>query len=78
MFAAVPGLHGWRPAVAQFLLLLTISVGMATVVHLTIALLATRLRPFLLDPLRYRATQYAFAALLCLVAVWFAWTTRLG
>ncbi len=77
--AVFPGfIDPHRPAVAQFLLLLTISVGMATVVHLTIALLATRLRPLLLDPLRYRATQYAFTILLCFVAVWFAWATHLG
>lgn len=66
-----------RSASWQFLLLLTLSVTMATAVHLAIALLATRLQPFLTDPARYRATQYAFAGLLCMVAVWFAWSTRL-
>lgn len=65
-----------RPLLAQNLTLSTIYVGVATVVHMTIVLLASTLEPVLNSPSRERMVRRGLALLLAAVAIWFAWTTR--
>lgn len=65
-----------RPLLPQNLMLATIYVGVATVVHTAIVLLASTLEPVLNSPSRERMVRRALALLLAAVAIWFGWTTR--
>lgn len=61
--------------VPQAMLLTAIYVGVATLVHSAIVLLAGTLEPLLNDPRRETLVRRVLSALLALVALWFAWTT---
>ncbi len=64
-----------RPIVAQTLTLSAIYVGVATVIHLAIVVLAGTLEPFLNDPRREAIARRVLSALLACVALWFGWST---
>jgi threonine/homoserine/homoserine lactone efflux protein len=51
-------------------------VGIATVVHGTIVVLAAQLRPWLVEGPRKQTMRRALSVVLALVAIWLAWTTR--
>ncbi|MGE0754981.1 MAG: LysE family translocator [Alphaproteobacteria bacterium] len=59
-------------AMAQALLLVGISITIATAIHILIVLLADRLRPLMQQREHQRRLNHIFAVLLVLVAVWFA------
>jgi threonine/homoserine/homoserine lactone efflux protein len=61
--------------VAQTLLLSGIFVAVATAIHLSIVLLASRLHDVLTDPAQRRVVRRTLAVLLAGVAVWFAVST---
>lgn len=60
------------------LLLTVLYVGVATLVHGSIVLMASRAHIFLGDPQRARIWQRGFALMLLAVAFWFAWDTARG
>ena len=64
-----------RHLMTQALTLTAIYVGVATVVHGAIVLLAGALEPVLNDPRREEIARRFLSAILACVAVWFAWTT---
>ncbi len=64
-----------KPLTAQTMLLTMVYVGIATLIHGLIVLLASRLQPFLTDPRRERIARRTLSALLALVALWFGWST---
>ena len=64
-----------RPALPQTLALTTVYVGVATIVHAAIVVLAGTLEPVLNDPRRERIARRVLSALLALVALWFGWST---
>lgn len=64
-----------RPILAQTVLLTVTYVGVATVIHGMIVVLAGTLQPFLDDPRQERTSRRVLSALLALVALWFAWST---
>jgi threonine/homoserine/homoserine lactone efflux protein len=51
-------------------------VGIATMVHATIVVMAVQLKPLLIDRKRRDITRRALSVALAFVAVWLAWTTR--
>ena len=51
-------------------------VGIATMVHATIVVMAVQLKPLLIDGKRRDITRRALSVALAFVAVWLAWTTR--
>jgi threonine/homoserine/homoserine lactone efflux protein len=51
-------------------------VGIATMVHATIVVMAVQVKPWLIDGKRRDITRRALSVALALVAVWLAWTTR--
>jgi threonine/homoserine/homoserine lactone efflux protein len=51
-------------------------VGIATAVHGMIVILATQLRPWLVEGPRQQTVRRILSLLLALVAIWLAWTTR--
>jgi threonine/homoserine/homoserine lactone efflux protein len=59
----------------QTLLLSAIFVAIASSIHLTIVLLASRLHAPLADPARRRMVRRILALVLGGVAIWFAWST---
>lgn len=61
---------------AQNLVLVGVSVAVATTVHGLIVLLAAQAQPYLLAGTRQRTLRRAMAAALALVAGWIAWQTR--
>ncbi len=61
--------------VPQAMLLTAIYVGVATLAHGSIVLLAGTLEPLLNDPRREKVVRRVLSALLALVALWFAWVT---
>lgn len=63
------------PPMAQAMALTGIYVGVATVVHLLIVLIAGALEPMLNDPRREQFARRVLSALLALVAMWFAVAT---
>ncbi|SDM19023.1 LysE family translocator [Maricaulis salignorans] len=68
-------IHPNAPVAAQAALLATISVSIATAIHLGIVLLAGSARSFLEDPARHRVFQRALSLLLVGVAVWLLMAT---
>ena len=64
-----------RSPMAQALILTAIYVGVATIVHAAIVILAGALEPLLNDPVREKAARRSLSLLLAAVALWFAWTT---
>ncbi|MEO3387011.1 LysE family translocator [Mesorhizobium sp. CAU 1741] len=63
------------PVLAQTITLTAIYVGVATLIHAGIVLLAGAATPFLTDERRERTARRTLSALLALVALWFAWST---
>ncbi|MCO5132478.1 MAG: LysE family translocator [Xanthobacteraceae bacterium] len=63
------------PPVPQAMTLTAIYVGIATLVHAAIVVLAGTLEPLLNDPRRETVVRRVLSALLALVALWFAWAT---
>lgn len=61
--------------IRQAVMLTTVYVTVATLIHLVIVLLAGSLEPVLNDPGRERLARRFFSLLLAAVALWFAWTT---
>lgn len=61
--------------VIQTLLLSAIFVGVATAVHLTIVLLATRVQGYAADPSRRRPIRRTLALILVAIAAWLAYST---
>lgn len=59
----------------QTVLLSVVFVSIATVIHLLVVLLASRLHGFLTVPERRDTTRKVFAVLLAAIAVWFAVST---
>jgi threonine/homoserine/homoserine lactone efflux protein len=51
-------------------------VGIATAVHASIVALAAQLRPWLVEGPRQQTVRRVLSAVLALVAIWLAWTTR--
>jgi threonine/homoserine/homoserine lactone efflux protein len=51
-------------------------VGIATAIHAMIVVLASQLRPWLVEGARHRWTRRLLSIALALVAVWLAWSTR--
>lgn len=60
----------------QNLILVAIYVAVATAVHAGVVLLAAWLRPVLLAGVGERIVRRSLAALMALIAIWFAWQTR--
>ncbi|MGD9837682.1 MAG: LysE family translocator [Afipia sp.] len=60
---------------AQTLMLSAIYVGIATAIHLTIVLLASRLQRVIATPAQRRTIRRVLAVLLAAIAVWFAFST---
>lgn len=61
---------------AQTLMLSAIYVGIATAVHLTIVLLASRLQSTIETPDKRRTIRRILAVLLAAIAIWFAFSTQ--
>jgi len=64
-----------NPTITQAIVLTAVYVGVATVVHMIIVVLAGSLEPVLNDPRREQLARRVLSGLLALVAIWFAWTT---
>jgi len=60
---------------AQTLVLSAVFVVIATSIHLTIVVLASRLHGLLTDPARRRTVRRILALVLAGIAIWFAWST---
>jgi threonine/homoserine/homoserine lactone efflux protein len=60
----------------QMMVLGSLYVGIATMMHATIVVTAAQLKPWLVDGRRREITRRALSVALALVAVWLAWTTR--
>jgi threonine/homoserine/homoserine lactone efflux protein len=60
----------------QMTVLGSLYVGIATMVHATIVVMAVQLKPWLIDGQRRDITRRTLSVALALVAVWLAWTTR--
>jgi threonine/homoserine/homoserine lactone efflux protein len=61
---------------AQTLMLSAIYVGIATAIHLTIVLLASRLQSTIETPDKRRTIRRVLAVLLAAIAIWFAFSTQ--
>ncbi|EAQ28156.1 hypothetical protein NAP1_11193 [Erythrobacter sp. NAP1] len=64
---------GGRPSYAQGLIMATLSVAVATAVHLALVFGAERIRPLLQSHARARHVSRILALLMLGVATWFAW-----
>jgi threonine/homoserine/homoserine lactone efflux protein len=60
----------------QMTVLGSLYVGIATIVHATIVMMAAQLKPWLVDGQRRHLTRRLLSGALALAAVWLAWTTR--
>ena len=60
----------------QMTVLGSLYVGIATMVHAAIVMMAAQLKPWLVDGQRRNITRRALSVALALVAIWLAWTTR--
>lgn len=65
-----------RPILIQTMVLTFAYVAVATIVHALIVLLASRLEPLLNDARIERIARRALSALLAVVAIWFAFSTK--
>ena len=66
-----------QPLLAQLITLTALYVGVATMVHAAIALLAGSFTRFFADPVWSRRLSRIFAVLLAAVAIWFFFATEL-
>ena len=60
----------------QMIVLGSLYVGIATMMHATIVMMAAQLKPWLVDGRQRDITRRTLSVALALVAVWLAWTTR--
>ena len=67
---------GHGSVATQTLTLSAIYVGVATAIHLTIVVLASRMRPLIEIPHKRRNIRRALAVLLAVIAIWFAFSTQ--
>jgi threonine/homoserine/homoserine lactone efflux protein len=78
--SVVPGFVGYesgdRSLAVQIALFGTIYVAIATVIHASIVMLASQLRPWLMTGSRQNTIRRVLSVALVLVAAWLAWTTR--
>jgi threonine/homoserine/homoserine lactone efflux protein len=78
--SVVPGFvryeSGDRSLPVQIALFGIIYVALATVIHASIVMLASQLRPWLMTGSRQNTIRRALSLALVLVAAWLAWTTR--
>ena len=78
--SVVPTFVGLRPGHPDFPVQMaifgSIYIGIATVIHTTIVVLAAQLRPWLLEGTHQNAVRRALAVALVVVAVWLIWATR--
>ena len=78
--SVVPGFVGYesgdRSLAVQIALFGTIYVAIATVIHASIVMLASQLRPWLMSGSRQNTIRRVLSVALVLVAAWLAWTTR--
>jgi threonine/homoserine/homoserine lactone efflux protein len=65
-----------QPLLTQLITLSTLYVGVATVIHAAIALLAGSFNRFFADRARVRMLGRVFALLLAAVAIWFFYATK--
>jgi threonine/homoserine/homoserine lactone efflux protein len=78
--SVVPGFvryaSGGRSLLVQIALLGIIYVAIATTIHASIVMLASQLRPWLIDGSHQNTTRRILSLALVLVAAWLAWTTH--
>jgi threonine/homoserine/homoserine lactone efflux protein len=78
--SVVPGFVRYEPGdrslPVQIALFGIIYVAIATVIHASIVMLASQLRPWLMTGSRQNAIRRILSLALVLVAAWLAWTTR--
>jgi len=78
--SVVPGFvrdeSGDRSLAVQIAVFGIIYVAIATIIHASIVLLASRLRPWLMTGPRQKTIRRILSIALVLVAAWLAWTTR--
>lgn len=67
---------GHGTVAVQTLILSAIYVGVATAIHLTIVLLASRMQDMIETPDKRRNIRRALAVLIAAIAVWFAFSTQ--
>lgn len=67
---------GHGSVASQTLLLSAIYVGIATVIHLAIVLLAARMQTMIETPDKRRNIRRVLAVLLAVIAIWFAFSTN--
>jgi threonine/homoserine/homoserine lactone efflux protein len=64
-----------RPLAAELAMLGAIYVGVATIVHASVVVLAARLMPYLTAGERHRQVRRGLAVALAAIALWVAWST---
>jgi threonine/homoserine/homoserine lactone efflux protein len=78
--SVVPGFVRYEPdsrnLPVQIALFGIVYVAIATIIHASIVVLASRLRPWLMTGSRQDAIRRILSVALLLVAAWLAWTTR--
>jgi len=78
--SVVPGFvrfdSGDRGLPAQMALFGIVYVAIATIIHASIVMLASQLRPWLMTGSRQKTIRRILSLALVLVAAWLAWTTR--
>src|SRR4051812_111667 len=78
--AVVPGFVRYeaddRSLAVQIAVLGVVYVAIATIIHASIVMLASELRPWLMTGARRKAVRRMLSVALVLVAAWLAWTTR--
>jgi threonine/homoserine/homoserine lactone efflux protein len=73
--AVLPSFVGGHvPATAYALMLTLISVTIATIVHITIVILGSQFRPYLIHPRRQRMVRRVMALMLAAIAGWLAFS----
>ncbi len=68
-------LDATRSPLPQTILLSSVYVAVATIIHALIVVLAGALEPVLNNPHHEKIARRVLSALLALVAIWFAWST---
>ena len=78
--SVLPSFVGTGPGAPSLTIQMTVFgilyVGIATVVHGAIVILAARLRPWLVEGPRQQTVRRTLSLVLAFVAIWLAWTTR--
>jgi threonine/homoserine/homoserine lactone efflux protein len=78
--SVLPGFLGTgtdAPAVpVQMAVFGTLYVGIATLIHAIVVVLAAQLRPWLIEGPRQQVIRRVLSVVLAFVAIWLAWTTR--